>query len=178
MRAAVDIDNAREEDLIQVPFEELCPNTWLVLPTGEVERVQEQDQFVPDTIHKQVADVQGRLGKPLPPDAFAPVKERLTRAATAIDEEHWHDALEALASIRKVAPEPHAALKALVDAKMADIDEWVAFEAEDVLEGGAATTEQRTLVQRLLAAVDVEVYGRRVPVHARLAAWLEKKKGS
>src|SRR5688572_12330485 len=56
--AAVDIDNARGDGLIKVPFLELCPNTWLVLPTGEVKQVTEEDQFAAGKIRAQVETLQ------------------------------------------------------------------------------------------------------------------------
>ena len=48
------IYKARDEDLVRVPFIELCPNTWLVTPLGEAIRVEEKDQFVPKSIRERV----------------------------------------------------------------------------------------------------------------------------
>ena len=73
--AAVDIDNARGDGLVKVPFLELCPNTWLVLPTGEVKQVSEADQFVVGKIREQVEALQKDLGAAVPAKRYAALKE-------------------------------------------------------------------------------------------------------
>lgn len=172
VRAAVDVDNARGEHLVQVPFVELCPNSWLVLPDGEVQRIAEKDQFDPKAIRRQVERVQEGLGASLEADVVVPVREALERAEAALDDDRWREALEALAGIERHVPAPHAALRALVRRHFEAIDEWVAFEAEDALEREEPTDADRALLARLASAVNVLVYGRMVPIKAKLDAWL------
>jgi hypothetical protein len=171
VRAAVDVDNAREEGMVQVPFQELHPNTWLVLPTGEVEPVAEQDQFDPAKIEEQVKAVQERLGDALPAKAFPPCRDLLARAEAAADEDRWKDALEALAGLEGVVPKPPSSLVALVQQRLRALDEAVGFAAEDALAAPVPDAEERELVHALLAATDVPVYGERLPVRDALSAW-------
>ena len=176
VRAAVDVDNAREEDLVKVPFVELCPNTWLVAPTGEVLRVEEDAQFDPKAVRERAEALQERLGASLAAKAFPPCRERLERAEAAADEERWRDALEALASLAEPAPKPTTSLEALVATRLSDLDEGVRLAAEDALEAEAPGAEDRALVEGLLAATDVAVYGRRLPVREALSAWLATRR--
>jgi len=173
LNAAVDIDAARDEDLVQVPFIELCPNTWLVRPDGRVDRVEEKDQFVPKAIRKQVEAVQEELGKALDKKTGDAVRERMEAGDAALDEGSWKDALSAWAEALARAKEPPPSLRRLVEARLAALDEEAALEAEDLLDSATPTPEQRAQAAALLAALDVQVLGRRVGTHAALEAWLK-----
>ena len=174
LNAAVDVDNARAEGLVRVPFVELCPNTWLVLPTDEVVPVAEKDQFVPAAIQKQAKAVQARLGKSLPASTWAQVRPVLERAEAAVEEETWKTVLETLAGLEKLVPEPHPAFVRLLAPRLETVGEMVGFDAEDLLAEATPTAEQRAAAQALLAEVDVAVYGKHLPVRDALHAWLRQ----
>ena len=171
-RAAVDIGNPRDDELVQVPFVELCPNTWLVLPTGEVERVAEKDQFRPKAIQKQAEALQKKLGEPLSEAVVAKVRPLLEAATKAAENMAWRETLEALAKLEEPVPDPHQALADIVADLLGEVHEMVDFEAEDILALEQPTAEQRAEAEKLLEQVDVEVYGRYVPVRDALKAWL------
>ena len=173
MDASVDIDTARDEDLVKVPFIELCPNTWLVPPVGEPVQIPETDQFVPAKIEKQVEALRKQHGPTLTPEAFGQIRNALAQADAALGEDAWRKALEALKGIASHAPTPHAALTKLVQARLDAIGEPVGWAFDDLEEGGAPGAERRAAVKALVEAVDVEVYGRKLPVLARMQAWLK-----
>jgi hypothetical protein len=171
--AAVDIDNARGDDLVKVPFLELCPNTWLVAPSGEVTQVPETSQFDPAKIQEQVAALQKTLGEPVPTKAWPGMQDLATKADAALDEDRLQEGLLHLAALGKSVKEPHAALKAFVQARLDDVDEDVTYAFEDLRDDAKlAAADKRAKVEALLAAVDVEVLGARLPVHGAMKAWL------
>lgn len=174
LNAAVDIDNARGEDLVQVPFVELCPNTWLVLPTDDVVAVAEKDQFIPAAIQRQVKAVQKTLGAALPGTILAKVRPALEAAEKAAEEEDWKLVLTSLAGLEKTVPTPHASMRRLLAAPLETVEEMVRFDAEEVIVITAPTPDQVAAARTLLTQVDVAVYGGHVPVRDDLHAWLEK----
>ena len=174
--AAVDIESTRDEDLVTVPFIELCPNSWLVPPTGEPIRIAEADQFSPAKIRKQVEGLQKPWGAVVAAEAYAQVVNALEAAEAATDDEAWTKALRALAGIATHVPKPHAALKALVAKRMAAIDEPVGWAVEEIVEGSEPVAARVKAMQALRAAVDVAVYGERLPALKAIDAWLEKQR--
>lgn len=174
LNVAVDIDNARGEGLVQVPFVALCPNTWWVLPTDEVVAVAEKDQFRPAAIQKQAAAVQKTLGEALPRAILDEVRPPLEAAEKAAEEEEWTLVLTSLAALEKTVPAPHASLKRLLATPLETVEEMVRFDADDLIGIDAPTPDQVAAARTLLAQVDVAVYGSYVPIRADLRAWLEK----
>jgi hypothetical protein len=173
--AAVDIDNARGDDLVKVPFLELCPNTWLVAPTGEVTQVPETSQFDPKKIQEQVAALQKTLGDAVPTKAWPGMQDLATKADAALEEDRFQEGLLHLAALGKVVKEPHAAFKAFVQERLDDVEEDVAYAFEDLRDDAKLpAVDKRTKIEALLAAVDVEVLGARVPVHGAMKAWLAR----
>src|SRR5688572_22242494 len=173
---AVDIDTARADGLVKVPFLELCPNTWLVSPTGEVTQVSEEDQFLPGKTREQVEGLQKTLGAAVPTKRYAALRERATSADLAIAASRYNEALAHLAALGAALSKPHAALEEFVKARVASIDTYVTSDFEclrDDAKLAAATKRER--VGKLLAVVDVEVLGARPPCHATMKAWLEAK---
>lgn len=175
LNAAVDIDNARSEDLVRVPFVELCPNTWLVLPNDEVVSVTEKDQFTPAAIQKQVRGIQKTLGTALPQAVFEKVGPLLEKAEKASDEEDWRAVLTTLAGLEKVVPTPHASFDRLLAAPLETVEEMVRFDAEDLLASDAPTAEEKAAAVALLEQVDVAVYGTYLPIRDALRGWVEEQ---
>jgi hypothetical protein len=173
--AAVDIDNARGDDLVKVPFLELHPNTWLVLPDRKVVRVEEKDQFVAKAIRKQVKEIQKELGDPLPPKLYEPVRALVKKGDAALEEEAYRDALEAWAALeRRVGDEMHAPMKALLEQRLAALAEDAMIYAEDFLESeDEPSAEDVAEARALLTSLDVKVLGRYVPARDALKARLE-----
>jgi len=170
--AAVDVDNARGDDLVKVPFLELCPNTWLVAPTGEATQVVEEEQFVAGKIRERAEALQKTLGAAVPIKAYAGLKDLAAQADLAIEEDRYTDALTHLAALGKSVKVPHAALKALIEARLTSIDEDVAYEFEDARDDAKlAAADKRAKIEKLLAAIDIEVLGARLPSHAAMKAW-------
>lgn len=175
--AAVDIDNARGDGMVKVPFLELCPNTWLVLPTGEVKQVSEEDQFVASKTREQVEKAQKDLGASLPAKRFAELQASVVAADEAIDKDLHREALTHLAALGKAVPKPHAALRDLVAERLATVEKHVTWAFEEVRDDEKATAaEKRERVGKLLATVDVEVLGARPDCHGVLKAWLDAPK--
>lgn len=172
--AAVDIDNARSDDLVQVPFIELCPNTWLVAPDGTVTQVAEEDQFAAQKLRKRFEAVQEGAGKPLGRKVVEPVRAALARADAAIDEETWADALRHLAGVEKLVDHVPASLDTLIAQRTARIEEQVRWALED-LEGAEEAEAAETLAQvkALLEAVKTQVRGAHLPVRADLQRFVE-----
>lgn len=172
---AVDIDNARGDDLVKVPFIELCPNTWLVAPTGEVTQVPETSQFEPARIQEQVEALQKALGAAVPTKAYPALADLATKADLALEDDRFQEGLLHLAALGKAVKEPHASLKAFIQERLTDVDEDVAYAFEDVRDDAKLpAAEKRTRIETLLASVDVEVLGARVPTHAAMKAWLAR----
>jgi hypothetical protein len=171
--AAVDVDVARDEELVKVPFVELCPNTWLVAPGGEVTALTEEEQFSAAKLRARADKLQQTLGKALARDAFPRMKDLLEKADAAAEEERWKDALSRLAELLAPVKEPHASLVALVRARLDDIDGDAGCDFEDLRDDAKVpAAEKRKRLEDLLAALDVEVLGARVPTHAATKAWL------
>lgn len=171
--AAVDVDVARDEELVKVPFVELCPNTWLVSPTGEVSQLTEEEQFSPAKVRSRVEALQKTLGKPLSPDAFPRMQDLLAKSDAAAEEERWKDALTHLSSLLAPVKEPHAALLALVRARLEDVDGDAVYDFEDLRDDPKLpVAEKRARLATLRDALDVEVLGARVATHAAIQAWL------
>lgn len=171
--AAVDVDVARAEDLVKVPFVELCPNSWLVAPTGEVTQLTEDEQFSPTKLRERAEKVQKGLGKALPREAFPRMKDLIEKADAAAEEERWKDALSRLAELLAPVKEPHASLVALVKARLEDLDGDVAYDFEDLRDDAKCPpAEKRKQLDALRVALDVKVLGARVPTHDALVEWL------
>lgn len=179
--AAVDVDNAREDELIRVPFIELCPNSWFVLPTGDVQAIAEEEQFVPGKVQAHGARLQKELGTALDRAAFERLSAALRRGDEALDEERHAEALAAWAGCQQTVREPHAALKSLIATRKAAVDEAVTFEFEDLSEPGPR--DQRPLGERLEAVralveqVQLPIYGEHLPVRGRMLKWLAEREG-
>ena len=173
LNAAVDIDTARDEELVPVPFIELCPNTWLVRPDRKVERVEERVQFVPKSVRKQVETLQKTLGRALTAARYVEIRDLLQRGDTALDEEAWRRALEDWAAVAKLEHEPHASLKALLEARMTLLDEAVELEIDDLVEQTQPDTAGLATGRALYQALDVQVLGRHVSSRTRLGLWLD-----
>ena len=181
VNAAVDIDNARGEGLVKVPFIELCPNTWLVAPTGEVRQVSEQDQFVVAKIKKAVETLQEELGAPLSADAFAKGREIFLRADKALDDEAYGETLRHLARVAGLhgGPDPSMldlsrSLRTLVQVRLDRVEEEVRWLYEDLTEAdGPVDAARRDAMQKLLETVDVKVLDFHLPVRGEIRAWLE-----
>jgi hypothetical protein len=177
--AAVDIDTARGEGLTQVPFIELCPNSWLVPPSGEPERIAEEDQFVAGKVEAQVEKMQKRLGDSLSRARFPQIRSALEQSAARMDEEDWRGALEALRGIAALAKDPPPSLRNLIGARLAVIDEEVRFAFEDAIEVGqrddTPMSERIETVGTLVKAVDRPVFGDKLPVLPAMQAWLKQR---
>lgn len=173
LNAAVDIDTARDEDLVPVPFVELCPNTWLVRPDRKVDRVAEKAQFQPKAVRKQAEALQKELGGALTAARYVEIRDLLQRGDAALDEEAWRRALDDWAAVWKIEQAPHASLKALLEGRMTLLDEAVELEIDDLVEqtrpDAAALAKGRALHQ----ALEVQVLGRYVPSRERLGLWLD-----
>lgn len=172
--AAVDIDNARGEGLVKIPFIELCPNTWLVSPDGQVLRIHDQDQFQALEIRKQVEALQEKLGTALAVGPCKMIRKRLVEGDQAKEEEAWRRALESYAAIEKTAPEPPASLRAVVEDRLEALDEEVEIAADDVFEAEEPGEKERRMAGELVRTLDITVYGKRLPVRAALETWLAR----
>jgi hypothetical protein len=173
--ASVDIDTDRDEDLVPIPFIELCPNSWLVPAGGTPEAIAETDQFVPGKIKDLVKAMQKRLGKPLPARAYRQIVALFAAGDAAVEAEDWHKALTTYASIEALAKAPPASLTALVDARLAEVEDLARFAFEDAVEAEGA--DGVPVVRALVAALDVPVYGRTLPLLAEARTWLERRPG-
>jgi hypothetical protein len=176
--AAVDIDTTRDEDLTTVPFIELCPNSWLVPPGGAPVQIPEADQFVAGKVKALVAKMQKGLGASLSREDHAQIVNALGQAEAGTDEDEWNKALQALAGIASLAKEPPPSLRALLDKRLAAVEEGVRFAFEDAIEPGRRDdTPMATRIDAVRAlheAADVPVFGKKLPVVADMAAWLKK----
>jgi hypothetical protein len=176
--AAVDVDNARGEDLVAVPFLELCPNTWLVSPTGEVSQVAEEEQFVARKVRARVEALQKTLGEAHPPKALPALKEALAKADAALDADRWKEGLghlAALATLGTKGKKPHASLETLIRKRLDAVEEDVRFEFEDARDDEKlAPDARRDRIAKLRDEVDVAVLGAKLPVHAETTAWLAR----
>ncbi len=170
----MDLESTRDEALVPVPFIKLCPNSWLVPPTGSPIRITEEDQFSPAKIRKQVEALRKTLGASVSSAHVDQVKNALGQAEAASEDDAWGKSLQALAGLAKFVPKPHPALQALVGKRLAQIDEAVAWALEEFDEGEEALDVRRKGVQALLKRVDVAVYSKRLPVVETLNAWLKK----
>lgn len=178
--ASVDVDNARGDDLVKVPFLELCPNTWLVAPTGEVTPVEEKDQFLPAKVREAAEAVQKAAGTARSPKDFEAMAPVLAKADDALDAGRWREGLGRLADLEalgtpKGEKAPPAALRALIDARLASVEEDAAYDFEEARDDRKATPEaKRERIARIRDALDVVVLGSRVPTHAAAAAYLAR----
>ncbi len=171
--AAVDIETDRDEDLVQVPFIELCPNSWLVPPTGAPVRIAEADQFVAGKIEAQVVKLQKAHGPSLSKETYGQVVNALQQADAGIEDEAWTQALRALAGLATHVKKPHKALTALVAARLEQIEEQVGWVFEDAQEGDEPLAERTGIVAGLVKALDVAVYGAQPKLRATMQAWLK-----
>lgn len=172
--AAVDIETDRDEDLVQVPFIELCPNSWLVPPHGKPLRIAEADQFVAGKIVAQVKKLQKTLGATLSLEAYGQIVNALGQADAAIEAEAWTKSLQALAGIARHVKQPHAGLEALIAARLAEITEQAGWVFEDAQEGDEPLAERIKVVQELAKALDVAVFGKKPALVASMRTWLEE----
>ncbi len=109
---AVDVDNGRGDDLIQIPFLELCPNSWLVLPDGKVVRIEETDQFDPKRVRAIVAEHQKTLGKALSVTEVGILQTLVDAARQAYEDESWNVALAAWSAVAERVPRALSVLEA------------------------------------------------------------------
>ncbi len=179
--AAVDIETERDDELTTVPFIVLCPNSWLVPPHGAPERVAEKDQFVAKKIIEQAKAMQKRLGPALPRKAFDQIHNAFTQAEAASDNDDYNKALQAYAGIQTLTKEAPPSLQKLIDARLADLEESARFEFEDLIEVGPRDkmpmAERIAKIRNLMKAVDVGVFGKKIPLVADIKTWLEKSAG-
>ena len=182
---AVEVDNSREDDLPRVEFVELCPNSWLIAPTGGLAeasassdedtkpyvQIAEKDQFTSQGIEKAAAAFQKRLGEPLPAKHVAGVREILADAARHQEEEAWKPALLALSELNDLAKHLPRSLRAMVKARLEEIDEEVRYLFEEIVD-----EPDLIKAQGLLTMTEPEVLGERLPVRADIAAWLKDQK--
>ena len=173
LNAAVDIESERDEELVAVPFIELCPNTWLVHPNREVVRVPEKDQFQAEAVRKQVEEAQAKLGATLDGARYVEIRDLLLRGDKAYEEDAWRRALEDWAAVAKILPQPHASLRALLETRLRWVDEAVELDVDDLVEQEEPTPEALAAGKRLHEALDVQVLGKHVPSRARLGLWLD-----
>lgn len=176
VNAAVDVETTRDEDLVTVPFIQLCPNSWLVPPSGEPIRISEADQFSPAKIKKQVKPLRKAWGPIVSKKAFGEIVNAFGQADAASEEEAWGKALQALRGIEKYVEKPHAALKALIDARLVEIDEPVGWAVEEIAEGKEPKAERVAAMKALRGRVDVEIYGAKIPQVKAIDAWLKANK--
>lgn len=173
--AAVDIDTARGEGLVKVPFLELCPNTWLVAPGGEVTQVPETSQFTTGKVKDQVEALQKELGPAVSAKAWPALKEHAEKAQAALDDDQWKDALTHLAAMGASVKSPHASLRTWIEAGLTDVQEDATCTFEDLRDDKRLPeAEKRAKVEALLASLDVAVLGARVPLHATITTWLAR----
>jgi len=170
--AAVDIESTRDEDLVAVPFIKLCPNSWLVPPVGAVERIPEDEQFSVGKVEALVKKMQATLGASLGTEVFGQVKNALGQADQAIEDEAWTRSLRALAGLAVHVKKPHKALRRLIDARLAGIEEQVGWVFEDAREGDEPLAARKAVVAALVKALDVKVYGAEPKPRAAMRAWL------
>lgn len=176
LNVAVDIDGGMRGLVPKVPFVELCPNSWLVLPTGVVEAIPEDDQFVAAKIEARVKAAQKELGSALDVARGDRCVRRLAEAAVALEADDWHAALVALAGLAEEVREPPPSLARLVDERLAQIDEPVTWAFEELRDDDdLPPASKRTAVEALLRRVAVDVYGRRLPVVKALESWLASR---
>jgi len=175
--ASVDIDLARGEGLIKIPFIELCPNTWLVVPDGEPERIPEEDQFTVEKVEARIKAMRKTLGAALSHERYVQIRNAFGQADRAFDEDAWQKALQALAGIESLVPAPHASLKRLIDTRLEDLEEQVRWEYEDATTVGRRDKtpmgERLAAVRKLIERVDVRVYGKDLPLLAEMRAWVQ-----
>lgn len=173
LNAAVDIDTARDEALVKIPFVELCPNTWIVLPDRTVRRVPEKEQFEGKAVKKQIEEAQKELGDALDRKRFVGIRDLLQRGDKAYEDEDWRRALQDWASVGGQLAEPHASLRALLEARLAWLEGDVELEVDDLVEQTEPTAEALAQGRALHAALGVSVLGRYVPSRERLGLWLD-----
>jgi Thioredoxin-like len=170
--ASVDVDSPRDDGLVKIPYIELCPNTWLVLPSGEVVRIAEEDQFDVSRTEKRVKEAQQKSGKPFPRAWFDRLAPILRKAEAAIDDDDWHEALTLLASIDKDVV--FDSLRKIVQGDLDKIDEAARYAFEDARDDEKTPDEKkRTAIAAIGDALDVPVLGSRVPTYAEVRAWLD-----
>ena len=171
--AAVDVETTRDEDLVTVPFIELCPNSWLVPPTGAPIRISEADQFSPGKIKKQVAGLRKQWGAIVSKAAYGEIVNALGQADAASEDDAWGKALQALRGIEKHVKKPHPALEALIAVRMKELDEPVGWAVEEIDEDKAPKAERVAAMKALRKRVDVAVYGEKLPQLGAIDAWLK-----
>lgn len=171
--AAVDVDTARDDGLVKVPFQELHPSTWLVSPAGEVSQVPEDEQFAPAKVRARVEALQKTLGAPVPARQAPTLLDLAAKADDALGAGRLRQALSRLAELARAVKPPHAALVTWIGAQVERVNRDVELELEALREDTRRTPAQRReAAAALLERVDVEVLGARPPVHAALRAYL------
>jgi hypothetical protein len=176
----VAVTNSREAHLPRVPFVELCPNSWIILPyggrsdvtgdaqDGSVVAVPEDEQFDARKLRKAIEAVQARLGPALDRKEGDVLLADARRLEEHLDEERLPEALAVLAAIEKrVGPKRPTSLgRWLLDA-FDGMDEDVRTAFEDKASDGDVAA-----VQAWRDATAVTVLGRRLPALAEMDAWL------
>lgn len=171
---AVETDNVRDDELPVIPFVELCPNSWLVRPDGEVEAIAEEAQFTAKGIREATQTAQKALGEPLSPKTATALMPHARAALAALDDEAWKKGLTALAALRAGIAKPGKGIRAWIALRLAYVEEEVGFLFEDVLEDDELSANQkRQAIAPLFEGVDVQVGDAHLPVRARMARWLE-----
>ncbi|MCA9314530.1 MAG: hypothetical protein H6806_07840 [Planctomycetes bacterium] len=184
----VSVTNSREAHLPRVPFVELCPNSWWILPwrgvadvSGETEStyavsIEEEAQFTPKGIRASHEKVQARLGTPLSASVGASLLEPARAFEEHLDEERYGEALAALAEVEararkglagtKGADLPASLVAWLVE-KRDELDEDVETHFEDLASDGDAAA-----VKALRAVLEPAILGAPLPTRAAVDAWL------
>ena len=193
---AVEVDNSRFEHLPRVPFVALCPNSWLIAPTGgfpersassaskeadegdserlatdpyaAVRQIDERDQFTAAGIRRHVEALQKLLGTPLDPETGTRVAQVLEAAETLTDDDKWREALVRLVTLEKHVPAAPLSLRRLLTERLTAINEAIEYEFED-LKDAKDVAGVRTLTN--VAAT--EVLKQQLPIAKAMQAWLK-----
>lgn len=177
--ASVDVDVARIPGLTKVPFIELCPNSWLVPPVGEPERIPEEEQFSAAKVTKRIQAMRKTLGPSLSREKYGQILNAFGQVESALEEDAWQKALQGLVGIETFVKTPHDALKALINQRLESIEEQVRWQYEDAITVGRKDTtpmsERLATVKKLIEAVNAAVYGKTLPVLAEMRAWVKER---
>ena len=177
--AAVDVDGPRDEFLVKVPFITLCPNSWLVPPVGEPVQIEEEHQFVVAKVKNAVTGMQKTLGETVSKQTYEQVKNAVSAFDSALEDDEFSKALQALANVEGLVKKPHAALRTLVTNRLAELDDPVRWAFEDFAEPGSKDETPLATrvagVRSLVKTVDVSIYGASIPSLQAMKAWLDKQ---
>ena len=198
LNITVETENSREEHLPRVTFVELCPNSWIIAPTGgfpaqgsSVEapakgdkageqaadryapfrQIPEKDQFTSKGIRKHVEAVQALLGDPLDRSTGHKIAAILKKAQTHQDESDWSGVMAALAKIDEHAKKAPLSLRRLVAARLAEVSDEIEYEFDDLKEA-----KNVPAVRALLKVASIPVVGQTVPIAKAMDEWVKAQK--